>query len=148
MGFKTTEWEFSKEVDNSTIPAEEGEQFLQIIDASYNEEDSVYKITVQSLLNSAEFNLNYWLKMKNDKGEVLPNRRDRGTLITLGRALAGKDIGIPFYKDIIGGIVKTNIKYSKPSVKTGATYPKAYEFYPIPEDIATMSLIDQYYVSE
>lgn len=144
MAFKTTEWEFSNEVDNKTIPPQEGEQFAQIMNATYNDKEGTYILTLQSLTNNAEFNLHYWLFQKDENGATLPNSRNRGTLITLGRALAGEPIGIPFPADVIGGIVKVDVKFSKPD-KNGNIYPRVYAFSPVPEDIAAIASIDQYY---
>ena len=148
MGFKATEWEFSDVVDNKTIPPVEGEQYAQIVSASYNDKDGTYKITVQSLTNNAEFDIRYWLFQRDeDSGAFLPNSRDRGTLVTLGVALAGEPIGIPNPVDIIGCYVKFELKLSKPDAK-GNSYPRVYKFMAVPEDIAILSPKEQYYTTE
>ena len=145
MVFKTTEWKYSKEVDATQIPVTEGVQYLFIKYATYSEESDEYAMTVQSLTNEAEFTLRYWLTSMDENGSILPNSKSRGTLISLGIALAGEPIGIPNPVDIIGGVVQANVLMSKPNAK-GAQYPRAYSFHPVPEDIALVAQIDQYYL--
>lgn len=144
MGFKTTDWEFSNEVDATSIPPVEGVQFAQIKNAQYKEDDGTYIITLQSLTNDAEFTLHYWLFSKDENGATIKNSRNRGTLISLGRALAGEPIGIPNPVDIVGCMVKIDLKFSKPDMK-GASYPRVYVFMPVPEDIAVLSIKEQYF---
>lgn len=146
MAFKATEWEFSKEVDCSQIPVEEGVQFAQIMDADYDEKDGKYRMTLQSFTNSAEFKLTYWLFQDDQNGARVPNSRARNTLISLGKALAGEPIGIPNPVDIVGGVVSVDVKYSKPGLD-GRSYPRVYVFNAVPEDIAINATIDQFYLS-
>lgn len=145
MVFKTTEWKYSKEVDATQIPVTEGIQYVFIKYATYDEESDEYSLTVQSLTNEAEFTLRYWLTYVDESGAVIPSSRSRGTLISLGIALAGEPIGIPNPVDIIGGVVQANVVMSKSNAK-GAQYPRVYSFNPVPEDIALVAQIDQYYL--
>lgn len=146
MVFQTTEWKYSKEVDATQIPVVEGTQFLQIIDARYSDETDEYSITVKSLTNDAEFNLRYWLTSRDENGAILPNSKARGTLISLGTALAGQPIGIPNPVNIKGGVVQANVTMGKPNAK-GNQYPRVYSFQAVPEDIVlAFSTIDQYFL--
>ena len=145
MAFKKTEWKYSNEVDVTQIPVSEGIQYLFIKYATHDEESDEYTLTVQSLTNEAEFTLRYWLTSRDEKGAVIPNSRSRGTLISLGIALAGEPIGIPNPVDIIGGVVQANVLMSKPNAK-GAQYPRVYAYLPVPEDIALVAQIEQHFI--
>ena len=146
MVFQRTEWQYSDVVDATQIPAEEGTQFLVILDAIYNDESDEYTLSVKSLTNEAEFNLRYWLTTRDQNGALLPNSKSRGTLISLGVALAGEPIGIPNPFDIRGGVVQANVSMGKPNAK-GNQYPRVYSFQAVPEDIVlSFSAIDQYFL--
>lgn len=145
MAFKVTEWEYSDVVDATAIPVAEGDQFLSILDAIYRPDDDEYTLYVKSLQNDAEFSLRYWLTSRDQGGALIPNSKSRGTLVSLGIALAGDAIGIPNPVDIRGGVVRANVVLSKPNDK-GAQYPRVYSFQAVPEDIAVLSSIDQYYI--
>jgi hypothetical protein len=145
MAFKKTDWEYSDVVDNTQIPVSPGPQYLFIRDARFNKEDTEFTMTVQSLTNDAEFNLRYWLTSRDQNGAIIPNSKARGTLISLGTALAGEPIGIPNPVDIVGGVVLAEVTMSKPNDK-GNTYPRVYSFQPVPEEIMTsFSNIEQYF---
>jgi hypothetical protein len=145
MVFKVTEWEFSNVVDATTIPVQEGAQYLSITDVIYRADQDEYTLYVKSLQNDAEFTLRYWLTARDQGGALIPNSKSRGTLVSLGIALAGEPIGIPNPVDIIGGVVLADVTLSKPNDK-GAQYPRVYSFQAVPEDIAILSSIDQYYI--
>lgn len=142
MVFKTTEWKYSNEVAAEDIPVREGPQYLQILNARHEEDSDVYTLFLKSLTNDAEFSVRYWLTSAED-GVPVPNSKARGTLISLGKALAGFPIGIPNPMDIIGGVVQADVKMSKPS--NGNTYPRIYQFSPVPMEVAlSFSSIEQY----
>lgn len=145
MAFQVTEWEYSNVVDATSIPAEAGEQYLMILDAHFNQESDEYTIVVKSLLNDAEFSLRYWLTSRDEYGAIIPNSKSRGTLVSLGMALAGEPIGIPNPVDIKGTVVHTKIVYGKPNDK-GVSYPRVYSFQAVPEDIALLATRDQYFI--
>lgn len=148
MAFQSTKWEFSDVVDATQIPVEEGTQYLLILDAIYNDESDEYTLSVKSLTNDAEFNLRYWLTTRDQNGALLPNSKSRGTLISLGVALAGEPIGIPNPIDIVGGVVQANVTMGKPNAK-GNQYPRVYSFQAVPEDIVLgFATIDQYFLSD
>lgn len=148
MAFKTTSWEGSDDVDGTMIDVKPGLQYLSIIGAKYDEESSEYDITVKSLTNGAIFTLRYWRNTRDEGGAVVPNDRNRGTLISLGKALAGEPIGTPNTSDIIGGVVMADVTLSKPDAK-GNVWPRVYTFKPVPEPIAmSYATIEQYSVPE
>lgn len=148
MAFQKTEWQYSDVFDATQIPVEVGTQFLLILDAAYTSETDEYTLTVKSLTNEAEFNLRYWLTSRDENGAILPNSKSRGTLISLGTALAGEPIGIPNPIDIKGGVVQANVSMGKPNAK-GNQYPRVYSFQAVPEDIVLgFSAIDQYFLSD
>lgn len=148
MAFKTTNWQYSDVVDTTQIPVEEGLQYLFIKDAVFKEDADEYTITVQSLSNEAEFPLRYWITSRDEGGAIIPNSKSRGTLISLGTALAGEPIGLPNPVDIKGGVVQADVKMSAPSAK-GVCYPRVYYFQAVPEEIAQgFAAIEQYYITE
>lgn len=146
MAFKTTEWKYSKEEehDDSVKP---GPQYIQIAGARYDDSQDIYELQVRSLTNDAEFSLRYWLTSVKEGGTPMPNSKSRGTLISLGKALAGTHIGIPNPKDVIGGVVQVDVVMTKST--NGNSYPRVYQFYPVPKDIVEgFGAIDQYYLDE
>lgn len=151
MGFKTTSWT----LENINIPEyivpEEGPQYLFIKNATCDETDksAPYKITLESLSNEAVFTLSYWMYASDrNTGEFIPSTKQCGTLITLGKALAGKSIGIPNPVDIIGGVVLANVIMEPSKKDPSKTYARVYEFEPVPKDIAELAAIDQYYIGQ
>lgn len=150
MGFVEKKWELSDEVPETREwkNLEVGEQNLIIKDAKLV--DDVYTITLASI-NADEgdtipqSDFRYWLTTTDSLGNIVKNVGARGTLITLGEALAGKCIGIPEPSSIIGGIVHAEVKLSKPNAQ-GQCYLRIYKFEPVPEEIALCATIDQYYI--
>lgn len=142
MAFKTTSWKYSNEIAPEDIPVAEGAQYLQIINARYEEESDMYILFLKSLTNDAEFSLRYWLTSA-EEGVPVPNSRSRGTLISLGKALAGEPIGIPSPADIVGGVVQADVRMNK--AQNGNTYPRVYQFAPVPITIVeSFGSIEQY----
>lgn len=147
MAFRTTEWKYSNEIAAEDIPVKEGPQYLQILNARHEEDSDVYTLFLKSLSNDAEFSVRYWLTSAED-GIPVPNSRSRGTLISLGKALAGCPIGIPNPVDIVGGVVQADVRMSKPT-SSGGTYPRIYQFAPVPTEIVLgFGSIDQYSIEE
>lgn len=149
MTFKITSWELSNEVEEVTIPIEAGEHDLYITSASYdNSEPSnpIYRIGLKSLQTNAEFTQAYWMNaVDKSTGAITKNKQARGTLISLGKALFGVEVGIPFPEDIVDGVVHAEVKMSKPN-DAGKTYARIYQYEPVPQDIAMVAGIEQYYI--
>lgn len=146
--YKVTEWEYSGEVDKTLIPPETGIRNLSIVDASLDPERNIYKVTVDDIDAGCEYTLQYWLDYTDgNTGETTPNRTARGTLISLGKALFAEEArGIPAPCDIIGGVVKAEVKLQK-STTSDAQYPRIYKFMAASRDVVEENaLIDQYYV--
>lgn len=146
MAFKTTEWEYSNEIDQTQIPLEEGVAYMFIRDARFDEEKGQYYIEMENLNTSAQFRLTYYLEQRDENNHKSLNPQVKGTLISLGKALAGVQIGIPNPLDIKGGVVKGYITL-KESQK-GTIYPKVFHFDPVNEDMAAFATIEQYYVED
>lgn len=146
--FKTTQWEYSD--DDSTLEETRymtpGIKYLLIEDASYNPDNAEYRLKVCNAEDMQEkATLIYWLNGMDSNGNIIKNTQNRGTLHTLGTALAGVDIGIPAPSDVVGGVVKADVKLGKPNDK-GIQYPRVYKFEPVPEDIAlTYAMVEQYF---
>ena len=147
MAFKTTQWELSDDdctVDETTVMSP-GVKYLYINDASFDPDDAKYTVKVCNAEDSKErATLTYWLNSMDQNGNIIKNTQARGTLHTLGASLAGVDIGIPAPVDIVGGVVKAEVRLSKPNEK-GAQYPRVYKFEPVPEEMAVYTTIDQYF---
>lgn len=146
MAFVEKKWEMSDEVaeeverKNLTV----GEHNLFIKDARL--EDRVYILTLADLEDEdCVSQFRFWLDTTDKFNQIVKNTQARGTLITLGEALAGKSIGIPHPDSVIGGVVHADIKNSKPNAN-GQTYLRIYKFEPVPEDIAVCATIEQYYI--
>ena len=150
MAFKVTDWAH-KDMEIPTMATPEaGLQYLQIISADYNEDNFVYSVEVKSLNGEgARFTLKYWTSYADQSGNITVQTRSRQTLVTLGAALAGYEIGIPNPMDIIGGVVKANVHLSPSKKNPENKYPTVYSFEPVPESIALgFANIDQYYVED
>lgn len=144
MAFKATQWKYSDQEDQTQISVEEGVNYLYITGARYDEDKGIYTVEVESLNNRSQFRLTYFLENRNENNQPIINPNAKGTLISLGKALAGVTIGIPNPPDIVGGVVKGYV-YLKESQK-GNVYPKVYHFDPVPEEMAVLATIDQYFV--
>lgn len=145
--FKTTQWEFSDDdcMSEETVQMAPGIKYLYINDASYDPEGAKYTLKVCNAEETKEkATLTYWLNTMDQNGNIVKNVQARGTLHTLGTALAGMDIGIPAPADVVGGVVKAEVRLSKPSTN-GAQFPRVYKFEPIPEEMVVYSTIEQYY---
>ena len=140
-------WEYSDEVDATTIPVETGLRTLKIKAASLDPQSKEYRLTFGDVNNKAEFTLVYWLNTVDENGNVVSNTSQRGTLISLGKSLfmdSDEPVGIPMPGKIIGGVVRADIKMSKPNAE-GNTFPRIYKFIPAKEDeVLEHSDIDQY----
>ena len=146
-----TEWEFSHAVaaDKPVFPtAEAGDRYLKIIEAAYIPEDSKYLIRVQDLTNNARFPLTYWMKsIVKGTTELTTNDNSVRTLTSLGNALFfGQGVTVPFPDDIVGGVVIGRVKLVPDKDDPTKKYPRVYEFFPVPQDIALIADIDQYWV--
>ncbi len=151
MAFEQHEWALSG-MTVSTVPpqVEAGLQYLKVLDASYDENNARYRIKFQSLANDAEFSLMFFFADSHDDSipPKLTNRRQMGTVASLGEALAGCNIGIPNPADIIGGVVMAEVSF-RDSTSTGKTYTTIYKFEPVPKEVAgSFADIDQYSIDE
>lgn len=149
MAFNNIEWEFSnvKEEAMAYAKPEEGDRYLKIIDADYNEDDQRYTITVHDLGNEAQFTLSYWLFTADpETNNIIPNVAQRNTLVSLGRALAGKDIGVPNPATIIGGVVLAHIVLKASKKDPEKKYARCFKFDAVDEEMAVLADIEQYYI--
>ena len=145
MAYKITEWEYSNEVEKSSIPIEEGARFVKIKDAVFEPDKKEYYLTMEDLTNGATINLRYWLNGTDKNGNITSNTQARGTLISLGKALFGQALGIPAPVDVIGGVVIAEVVL-KASTTSDAKYPRVYKFSPATEEVVSgYSDIEQYF---
>ena len=97
-----------------------------------------------------EFSLRYWMETTDKQtNNIIPNKYTRSTLISLGKALFDKESkGCPAPCDIIGGVVKAEVKYKESS--NGNKYPRIYRFEPASTSVVLCAskLENQYSVDE
>jgi len=132
-----TEWKFSNEepVEEFIQPVE-GPQYLQIMKAEVSDDELHYTLGLKSLSNDAYLNVRYFLFATTDTGDLVPDAKQRRTLVSLKKALYGPDkVGIPNPVDIVGAVVEADVKLSKPNDK-GYVYPRIYNFKPVAQSIA------------
>lgn len=147
MPFNEIQWEHSNDpyVPEDNIRVTPGVKDLFIDDAKMNPEDGKYSISAHNVLEPKEkLTLNYWIDTSDENSNIVPNATTRGTLHTLGFALAGRDIGMPVPASIVGAVVRADVKLSKPNVN-GAQFPRVYKFEKSPDDvILEYSQLDQH----
>lgn len=148
MAFTNTKWEFSdvttEEIKSNFARPEEGDRYLKITDAFFDESEKKYTLTMLDLGNEAQFNLSYWLFTADEDNNLIPSVYNRNALVELGKALAGEEIGIPNPDSVIGGVVMGHITL-KPSKKDPTKkYARCYKYSPVPYDVAITADIDQY----
>ncbi len=155
MAFKQTQWELSDitvDPDAKFIDPEPGLQYLVIKDAQFTAENARYMITFESLTNSAEVRVTYFFADKNDV-RVPPecvNKKQMGSVASLGMALGGERGKIPAPQAIIGGVVMADVQVDEVE-KDGKIrkYPKIWKYEPVPKTIAlSYSDIEQYYTED
>lgn len=146
MAISITHWELSDRVAEGTVPPEEGMRTLQIKGVRYDKDADTYMVTVYDLGNKATFTLTYWLSNLDENGVRTQNNPALGTIHSLNYALTGlTGIGPLMEEDIKGGVVKGEVKLSKPNAN-GKQFARVYHFEPVEEDVALLSEIDQYWV--
>ena len=146
MAISITHWELSDRIAEGAIPPEEGLRTLQIKAVKYDRDADTYAVTVQDLGNKATFTLTYWLSNVDENGVRTANNPALGTIHSLNYALTGlSNIGPLMEEDIKGGVVIGEVKMSNPNAK-GRQYARVFHFDPVPEDVAVLSEIDQYWV--
>lgn len=146
MAISITHWELSDRIAEDSIPVEEGLRTLQIRGARYDPDSDTYIVTFKDLGNKALFTITYWLSnLEQDGVTRTPNNMSLGTIHSMNYALTGlKGIAPLKEEDIKGGVVIGDVKFSKPNAN-GKTFPRIYHFEPVPEDVAVLSEIDQYW---
>lgn len=132
-----TEWKYSNEEPaNEYVDPEEGIQYLQIKKAEVSSDEMHYSLGLLSLSNNAYMNIRYFLYNTNDEGELIPDAKQRRTLITLKKALYGPEAnGIPNPADIVGCVVMAEVKLGKPTAN-GTRYPRIYSYKAVPGEVA------------
>lgn len=146
MAFNQTMWEFSEEKEAETtgfqIPPE-GERYLIIEKAEFDEKTRKYRIWFQDIGTEIKFTMIYNMDMVDKStGQVVSNPMSRNTLITLNFAIFGEKQGIPYPGDIEGAVVSADIKYRE---YEGKKYVNIKKYAPVNADMVVYSSIDQYY---
>lgn len=164
MVFEPTKWEGSTidvdpDMNYDRIDPEPGLQYLVITGASMDNSTARYSVDCMSLTNNAEFRLTYFFGDKNDTSArpAWVNKKQMGSVASLGIALTGKNYGVIAPKDVIGGVVMADVMVTE-SEKDGKIrhFARVYKFEPVPRDIAAAyseikdgdGNVDQYFVDE
>lgn len=135
--FKITNWagsEWTEDAVKKPEPLSPGEYDLRIIDATFDPDTERYQIIVQDVITLAESRFSWFIKTK--AGGLNPY--SHGTLVSLGKALFGRDVGVPFYEDVINGIVHAEVVQGKEFIREdGSTghYLSIYSFKPVQSDV-------------
>ena len=150
MAIEFTKWKYSEErtVESEWIAPIEGKRAFVIVDATYNPDEEIYQLSLKDIETGGVFPYRYWLNtVGEDKCTIVPNRRSRATLASLGFALAGEEVGIPLPSEILG-LVVVGDNILKPS-DNGKIYARIYKFFPACEEdvLVHSSNIEQYSVS-
>jgi len=128
-----TKWAGSDIVEKRMDIPEEGPAYCQIRRASYDKSSFKYVLNLYNLATDSDmYPFFYTMKKADASGKIGPNRYSEGTLISLGRAVFGKEVGVPFPDDVIGAIVIANIKLRE---YNGKTYASIYTFDAVPAEI-------------
>lgn len=134
MAYKITNWIGSEWKDEERARLEPGEYDLYIRSARYDEQSNRYSIVLEDVQTGAEASFSWYTVTRN--GDL--NRMSVGTLSSLGKALFGENIGVPFFEDIVGGVVHAKVEPGKPYTKqTGEVvqYPQIFRFDPVRKSI-------------
>lgn len=135
MTYTITDWIGSKWVpeshENITEP---GEYDIRILSADYDDNTSRYVLTFEDVRTKKQLTLSYWTRLPD--GTM--NNRTLGTLCSLGKALFGENVGVPFFGDIINGIVHVDIIQGKEFTRADGTtghYLNCYSFAPVAKSV-------------
>ena len=162
MTYTITKWALSDIPDNKigdannvTSFSENGIKTVKILDAKYFDETAeketdrnTYRLSIECIEGGqdagAKANLTYWLM---DKKTGLINSKTLGTMVSLGKAIFGKefpDKAVPMPDDIIGSVVMADITISKPDA-LGRSFTRVYRYEPASVEFSAFSEIEQYY---
>lgn len=144
-----TKWNMSDWIAKADMPLSEGMHVLQIENAEMDDQTHAYTVKLRCVESDEVSTIKYF-PVKKDGSR---NNYAVGSLNSLGRALFGQDVGIPFMNDIINGVVKAEVTYNGEYVKTDGSkgkYVNIYSYQPITKEmleslrLAGFKLIDQY----
>lgn len=144
---KPTNWILSTMQAKEMVPLCEGIHNLQIIEATFNEEENWYGITVKSLDEEDEQSRLRYYVVKKDGTR---NEQAIGTLNKIGYCIYGVEAGVPFPQDIINGIVKGHVKHT---IYEGKEYVNIFQYEPVDKQTleiaaeAGLTVLDQHYES-
>lgn len=128
MQFKITNWDFSNTVAKEEKPVSEGKHLFYIEGANYNGDQRTYSVTLRSVDTDECSEFRFFMFNK----DMTPNNRSIGTLNSLKKALTGVGDGVLYPTDTVHGVVRAEVKMSKPNEK-GNVYPNIYRFDPVSE---------------
>lgn len=127
MTYKITNWMGSEWKAEQAPQLQAGEYDLYISRANFDETTNRYKITVEDVQTGAEGTFSWYTVTKD--GAL--NKMSVGTLGSLGKAVFGTEIGVPFPEDIVHAVVHATVDPGKPYINgKGETvqYPTIYRF--------------------
>jgi len=150
MAYKITQWQYSNGTNYDEIPPEAGDRMLKIVGAECAQDSSlreVYTVSCMDLVNNAVFDLRFFITNINENAVRIEDRKQRGIVQSIGRALFGPDfLGLPNPVDIVGGVVRTELTVKESA--SGRVYARTYHFDPVPQDWAMLADIEQFYYND
>lgn len=132
------------------IPTD-GEHYVMITDASYDESAKTYEIVCKDLNDDGdqslpeserivqrEFKLRYWLASKDENGNIRRDEKAEDALCKLGKAINGAPCGVPYFKALKAGgfIIKAKLKGI--TSKKGTRYVICNAWNPLTKEEAEM----------
>lgn len=152
--YTITKWKYSDtHAESKFKDPVEGVTYLKITSAMMDEEKSIYKLIVDDLCNDLSMSLSYFVEsVDNDTGDLKPNNMAIGTLESLGTALFAQNVGMPNPVDVVGGVVKGEVKLSNGKANAEGKvrqWPRVYKFEPVPRSIKEgFADIEQYFIED
>ena len=128
-----TKWDMSDWIAKDDEPLTEGEHTLQIENAVLDDATKAYTLTLRCVETDQVSTVKYF-PVKKDGSK---NKYAIGSLNSLGRALFGFEVGIPFMNDVLDGIVKANVQLGGEYAKSDGTkghYINIYSYSPIDKE--------------
>lgn len=128
-----TKWNMSDWKAKADVPLSEGVHTLQVEYASIDDTTKAYSVTLRCV-DSDEVSQIRYFPVKKDGSR---NNMAIGTLNSLGEAIFGQNVGIPWVDDILNGVVEADVKYSQEFVKADGSkghYINVYAYRPIKKE--------------
>ena len=128
-----TKWFMSDWIAKADVPLTEGVHTLQVEFASLDDATKAYSVTLRCVDTDQVAQIRYFPVKKDGSCNNMAIR----TLNSLGEAIFGQNVGIPFVNDILNGVVEADVKYGKEFTKSDGSkghYINVYSYRPIKKE--------------